>query len=157
MLSLSSFAALEGVYYCKPHFKQLFKLKGNYDEGFGREQHKSQWAEGDEGEGTPPAASTPVSASTPVPASGGAATPQPATNSGANSPAPKGLTVDIKSDSKPRPMSLGGCLFSGSVATGGASCFPTLFLCTGSPAISVANPNCKTCDKPVYEMDKIRG
>lgn len=33
MLSLGSYAALQGNMYCKPHFKQLFKLKGNYDEG----------------------------------------------------------------------------------------------------------------------------
>ncbi len=29
--------------YCKPHFKQLFKAKGNYSEGFGEEQHKNKW------------------------------------------------------------------------------------------------------------------
>jgi hypothetical protein len=29
--------------YCKPHFKQLFKAKGNYSEGFGEEQHKMKW------------------------------------------------------------------------------------------------------------------
>ncbi|XP_019751840.1 LIM domain-containing protein 2 [Hippocampus comes] len=43
-LSLGSFAALQGEFYCKPHFKQLFKSKGNYDEGFGRKQHKERWA-----------------------------------------------------------------------------------------------------------------
>ena len=32
-LSVGSYAALSGRVYCKPHFKQLFKLKGNYDEG----------------------------------------------------------------------------------------------------------------------------
>ncbi|XP_068193750.1 LIM domain-containing protein 2 [Antennarius striatus] len=42
-LSLGSFAALQGEFYCKPHFKQLFKSKGNYDEGFGRKQHKELW------------------------------------------------------------------------------------------------------------------
>jgi hypothetical protein len=26
----------QGVYFCKPHFKQLFALKGNYSEGFGK-------------------------------------------------------------------------------------------------------------------------
>ena len=31
-LSLGTYAALQGKFYCKPHFKQLFKLKGNYDE-----------------------------------------------------------------------------------------------------------------------------
>lgn len=40
---LGNYAALQGKLYCKPHFKQLFKAKGNYDEGFGREQHKTQW------------------------------------------------------------------------------------------------------------------
>jgi len=44
VLSLGNYAALQGVFYCKPHFKQLFKMKGNYDEGFGREQHKTQWS-----------------------------------------------------------------------------------------------------------------
>eukprot|EP00117_Sycon_ciliatum_P034036 scpid2382/ scgid2533/ Xin actin-binding repeat-containing protein 2; Beta-xin; Cardiomyopathy-associated protein 3; Myogenic MEF2-activated Xin-related protein; Myomaxin; mXinbeta len=43
VLGLGSYASLSGQVYCKPHFKQLFKLKGNYDEGFGREQHKKNW------------------------------------------------------------------------------------------------------------------
>ena len=43
---LGNYAALQGKLYCKPHFKQLFKTKGNYDEGFGREQHKTQWTKG---------------------------------------------------------------------------------------------------------------
>eukprot|EP01137_Pigoraptor_chileana_P010225 Opistho-2@59527 len=49
-LSLGNYSAIGGVYYCKPHFKQLFKLKGNYDEGFGREQHKKKWIAGQDGE-----------------------------------------------------------------------------------------------------------
>lgn len=43
-LSTGTYAALQGKIYCKVHFKQLFKMKGNYDEGFGREQHKTKWA-----------------------------------------------------------------------------------------------------------------
>lgn len=43
-LSLGNYAALHGEFYCKPHFQQLFKSKGNYDEGFGRKQHKELWA-----------------------------------------------------------------------------------------------------------------
>ncbi|KAK2110886.1 hypothetical protein P7K49_010632 [Saguinus oedipus] len=43
-LSLGSYAALHGEFYCKPHFQQLFKSKGNYDEGFGRKQHKELWS-----------------------------------------------------------------------------------------------------------------
>lgn len=30
--------------YCKPHYKQLFKSKGNYDEGFGQKPHKERWS-----------------------------------------------------------------------------------------------------------------
>lgn len=30
--------------YCKPHYKQLFKSKGNYDEGFGQKPHKELWS-----------------------------------------------------------------------------------------------------------------
>ncbi|KAI8901096.1 hypothetical protein BC833DRAFT_578929 [Globomyces pollinis-pini] len=33
-ISLGNYAALNGVYYCKPHFKQLFAVKGNYSDGF---------------------------------------------------------------------------------------------------------------------------
>ncbi|OCT60070.1 hypothetical protein XELAEV_18046090mg [Xenopus laevis] len=42
-LSLGTYAALHGEFYCKPHFQQLFKSKGNYDEGFGRRPHKDLW------------------------------------------------------------------------------------------------------------------
>nr|XP_015199772.1 PREDICTED: LIM domain and actin-binding protein 1 [Lepisosteus oculatus]XP_015199773.1 PREDICTED: LIM domain and actin-binding protein 1 [Lepisosteus oculatus]XP_015199774.1 PREDICTED: LIM domain and actin-binding protein 1 [Lepisosteus oculatus]XP_015199775.1 PREDICTED: LIM domain and actin-binding protein 1 [Lepisosteus oculatus]XP_015199776.1 PREDICTED: LIM domain and actin-binding protein 1 [Lepisosteus oculatus]XP_015199777.1 PREDICTED: LIM domain and actin-binding protein 1 [Lepisoste len=42
-LSLSTFASLHGTVYCKPHFNQLFKAKGNYDEGFGHRPHKELW------------------------------------------------------------------------------------------------------------------
>jgi hypothetical protein len=33
-LQLGNYAALNGTFYCKPHFKQLFALKGNYSDGF---------------------------------------------------------------------------------------------------------------------------
>ncbi|XP_013201525.1 xin actin-binding repeat-containing protein 2 [Microtus ochrogaster] len=42
-LSLGNYASLHGQIYCKPHFQQLFKSKGNYDEGFGHRQHKDRW------------------------------------------------------------------------------------------------------------------
>uniref|UniRef100_A0A8C3KLM0 LIM zinc-binding domain-containing protein n=1 Tax=Calidris pygmaea TaxID=425635 RepID=A0A8C3KLM0_9CHAR len=45
-LSLGTYASLRGNIYCKPHFNQLFKSKGNYDEGFGHKQHKELWAAG---------------------------------------------------------------------------------------------------------------
>ncbi|GAM18812.1 hypothetical protein SAMD00019534_019870 [Acytostelium subglobosum LB1] len=43
-LSLGNYASLNGVMFCKPHFKQLFATKGNYDEGFGKSKHSTQWA-----------------------------------------------------------------------------------------------------------------
>ena len=45
-LKTGNYASLQGKIFCKPHFKQLFKLKGNYDEGFGAEQHKYKWQGG---------------------------------------------------------------------------------------------------------------
>ncbi|XP_052425334.1 LIM domain and actin-binding protein 1 isoform X14 [Carassius gibelio] len=42
-LSLVTYASLHGDIYCKPHFSQLFKSKGNYDEGFGHRPHKEMW------------------------------------------------------------------------------------------------------------------
>uniref|UniRef100_A0A803TTB9 LIM zinc-binding domain-containing protein n=1 Tax=Anolis carolinensis TaxID=28377 RepID=A0A803TTB9_ANOCA len=45
---LGNYASLHGKIYCKPHFKQLFKSKGNYDEGFGHKQHKELWVSKDQ-------------------------------------------------------------------------------------------------------------
>ncbi|KAM8975452.1 LIM domain and actin-binding protein 1 isoform 2-T2 [Pelodytes ibericus] len=42
-LSLGNYASLNGSVYCKPHFNQLFKSKGNYEEGFGLKPHKELW------------------------------------------------------------------------------------------------------------------
>ncbi|XP_067654693.1 uncharacterized protein [Haliotis asinina] len=42
-LTPKTFAANNGIIYCTNHLMQLFKSKGNYDEGFGREQHKKRW------------------------------------------------------------------------------------------------------------------
>ncbi|CAH6791472.1 Lima1 [Phodopus roborovskii] len=49
-LSLGTYASLHGQIYCKPHFNQLFKSKGNYDEGFGHRPHKDLWANKSENE-----------------------------------------------------------------------------------------------------------
>lgn len=43
LCSLANYASLHGTVYCKPHFSQLFKAKGNYDEGFGHRPHKELW------------------------------------------------------------------------------------------------------------------
>ncbi|XP_008060469.1 LIM domain and actin-binding protein 1 isoform X2 [Carlito syrichta] len=51
-LSLGTYASLHGRIYCKPHFNQLFKSKGNYDEGFGHKPHKDLWASKNENEET---------------------------------------------------------------------------------------------------------
>ncbi|TRY85536.1 hypothetical protein DNTS_033068 [Danionella cerebrum] len=42
-LSLQSYAPLYGEFYCVFHYQQLFRRKGNYDEGFGHQQHKERW------------------------------------------------------------------------------------------------------------------
>ncbi|XP_029005455.1 LIM domain and actin-binding protein 1-like isoform X2 [Betta splendens] len=42
-LSLGNYASLHGNIYCRPHFNQMFKAKGNYDEGFGHRPHKELW------------------------------------------------------------------------------------------------------------------
>ncbi len=41
--SIYNYSALYGEFYCPSHYHQLFKKKGNYDEGFGHRQHKDRW------------------------------------------------------------------------------------------------------------------
>jgi hypothetical protein len=71
-------ANLHGKYYCKPHLKQLFQLKGNYDEGFGQEQRKKDW-NNKEGS-TPPAKVTPAKQPSPPPVEAPPPAEEPATN-----------------------------------------------------------------------------
>uniref|UniRef100_UPI003AAE3B8F uncharacterized protein n=1 Tax=Centroberyx gerrardi TaxID=166262 RepID=UPI003AAE3B8F len=42
-LSMYSYTPLYGEFYCIFHYQQLFRRKGNYDEGFGHAQHKDRW------------------------------------------------------------------------------------------------------------------
>uniref|UniRef100_A0A3B5KL17 LIM domain containing 2 n=1 Tax=Takifugu rubripes TaxID=31033 RepID=A0A3B5KL17_TAKRU len=42
-LSVSNYAPLHEEFYCTFHYQQLFRRKGNYDEGFGYAQHKNRW------------------------------------------------------------------------------------------------------------------
>ncbi|CAK6973300.1 LIM domain and actin-binding protein 1a [Scomber scombrus] len=63
-LSLANYASLHNNVYCKPHFCQLFKAKGNYDEGFGHRPHKELWEGKLEAEDTPPQSNTPTKPST---------------------------------------------------------------------------------------------
>lgn len=44
MSRLDNFTVRAEKLFCIPHFKQLFMEKGNYDEGFGLEQHKDKWS-----------------------------------------------------------------------------------------------------------------
>ncbi|CAF1025045.1 unnamed protein product [Rotaria sordida] len=41
--SLGNYTANDGQIYCKPHFLQLFAIKGNYSAGFGLNDHKTRW------------------------------------------------------------------------------------------------------------------
>ncbi|XP_075229512.1 uncharacterized protein LOC142329075 isoform X17 [Lycorma delicatula] len=43
ILRMETYTLNNGQLYCLPHFKQLFIVKGNYDEGFGIDQHKRKW------------------------------------------------------------------------------------------------------------------
>ncbi|XP_063234295.1 uncharacterized protein LOC134537607 isoform X16 [Bacillus rossius redtenbacheri] len=43
ILRMETYTLNGGKPYCLPHFKQLFIAKGNYDEGFGLDQHKRKW------------------------------------------------------------------------------------------------------------------
>ncbi|XP_035267942.1 uncharacterized protein LOC118224547 isoform X1 [Anguilla anguilla] len=42
-LSILNYAPLYGEFYCMFHYQQLFRTRGNYDEGFGHKQHKDRW------------------------------------------------------------------------------------------------------------------
>eukprot|EP01089_Gocevia_fonbrunei_P019783 TRINITY_DN7111_c0_g1_i1.p1 TRINITY_DN7111_c0_g1~~TRINITY_DN7111_c0_g1_i1.p1 ORF type:complete len:214 (+),score=46.12 TRINITY_DN7111_c0_g1_i1:126-767(+) len=97
VLSLGNFAGLKKEYYCKPHFKQLFKLKGNYDEGFGGEQHKAKWQAG----GAPASTASPASNVTPTPAAKPISTPVQATKPVTAKPSLSGLTMeDVEASQK---------------------------------------------------------
>ncbi|XP_072381797.1 uncharacterized protein [Diabrotica undecimpunctata] len=43
ILRMDSYSYNKGLLYCTPHFKRLFISKGNYDTGFGFDQHKEKW------------------------------------------------------------------------------------------------------------------
>lgn len=40
---MDTFTSNRGTLFCTTHFKQLFKIKGNYDEGFGHETQYQTW------------------------------------------------------------------------------------------------------------------
>ncbi|XP_023248772.1 LIM domain and actin-binding protein 1-like isoform X2 [Seriola lalandi dorsalis] len=67
-LSLANYASLHNNVYCKPHFCQLFKAKGNYDEGFGHRPHKELWEGKGEGGETSPQSNAQTKPKTPSPA-----------------------------------------------------------------------------------------
>eukprot|EP00271_Cylindrocystis_brebissonii_P019045 TRINITY_DN5618_c0_g1_i1.p1 TRINITY_DN5618_c0_g1~~TRINITY_DN5618_c0_g1_i1.p1 ORF type:complete len:238 (-),score=22.07 TRINITY_DN5618_c0_g1_i1:1328-2041(-) len=70
-ISLANYAALEGKLYCKPHYSQLFAIKGNYTE-LNKNATPTPTAVSGGTEAPPP----PVSEPTPAPAP--ASTPEPA-------------------------------------------------------------------------------
>jgi len=46
LFRLGNYTANDGQIYCKPHFLQLFAIKGNYSAGFGLNDHKARWLPG---------------------------------------------------------------------------------------------------------------
>lgn len=51
--SFHNYSSLHGEFYCISHYQQLFKQKGNYDEGFGHKQHKYHWIQKERGTDEP--------------------------------------------------------------------------------------------------------
>ncbi|CAF1050445.1 unnamed protein product [Didymodactylos carnosus] len=45
VLKPGNFTSVGTKIYCKPHYMQLFAVKGNYSSGFGLEEHKSRWSQ----------------------------------------------------------------------------------------------------------------
>ncbi|XP_022075860.1 LIM domain and actin-binding protein 1a [Acanthochromis polyacanthus] len=68
-LSLANYASLHNNVYCKPHFCQLFKAKGNYDEGFGHRPHKELWEGKGDSSDTSPSSNPPTKPKIQSPAS----------------------------------------------------------------------------------------
>ncbi|XP_067218626.1 microtubule-associated protein 1B-like [Chanodichthys erythropterus] len=76
-LSIHNYSALYGEFYCTYHYQQLFKKKGNYDEGFGHRQHKDRWlAKTEEPKPTNKFSSEPTCVDGPLGSSTGASSPQ---------------------------------------------------------------------------------
>jgi len=44
VLRMDTYTFNAGKLFCIPHFKQMFKTKGNYDEGFGVESRTKHWS-----------------------------------------------------------------------------------------------------------------
>uniref|UniRef100_A0A3B5PVD5 Xin actin-binding repeat-containing protein 1-like n=1 Tax=Xiphophorus maculatus TaxID=8083 RepID=A0A3B5PVD5_XIPMA len=57
-LSTHNYSSLYGEFYCISHYQQLFKRRGNYDEGFGHTQHKDRWLHKNTGTDEPDAKAT---------------------------------------------------------------------------------------------------
>eukprot|EP01113_Clastostelium_recurvatum_P016717 TRINITY_DN1964_c0_g1_i4.p1 TRINITY_DN1964_c0_g1~~TRINITY_DN1964_c0_g1_i4.p1 ORF type:complete len:251 (+),score=66.04 TRINITY_DN1964_c0_g1_i4:75-827(+) len=83
-------AALDSKFYCKPHFKQLFALKGNYNEGFGTEKLVTKWMQSPPGSPSVPPASS-RSASTSSSSSSSSSVSSPSSSSPASSSHPHAL------------------------------------------------------------------
>lgn len=95
--SLGNYASLHGNVYCKPHFSQLFKKKGNYDEGFGHRPHKELWeprADGDETDESakPPEQERPAAVTRPLAES---ATDRPLTEAAPDTESPQVKVTDL--------------------------------------------------------------
>lgn len=104
---MGNFASLHGNVYCKPHFNQLFKAKGNYDEGFGHRPHKELWSprsdedQEEEREGEPPAVSA-APAPAPRAAPSTTAAPEPKLPSPTVEESPIAKVTDLAADLETR-------------------------------------------------------
>ena len=108
-----------GKLFCTPHFKQLFKTKGNYDEGFGLESRAKHWSSNSNHSeqpaslnGTTSAAPRPAGESAETngsasPSTNGAASPEPEPVPEQREPEPEPEVRPSASDSEPEPEPAG--------------------------------------------------
>eukprot|EP01106_Pelomyxa_sp_JSP_P014967 TRINITY_DN495_c1_g1_i3.p1 TRINITY_DN495_c1_g1~~TRINITY_DN495_c1_g1_i3.p1 ORF type:complete len:278 (-),score=110.85 TRINITY_DN495_c1_g1_i3:105-896(-) len=106
-LSPGNYAGIAGKFYCKPHFKQLFALKGDYASAFGEKKPAEKWAQdkGPQPEGAGAPAPAPATAATPAAAPAPAAAPSDAAPApAAATPAPAPAPAPAAAAPAPAPV-----------------------------------------------------
>jgi hypothetical protein len=139
-----------GVYYCKPHFKQLFSSKGNYSEGFGKLKPQQEF-ESKRGTDSPQTTTSPAASSNDTPASpmntdteaDTENAEKPAAASAAPTTSASPAAVDKPTESSPVAVK---AVFEKSAGTGGNS---------ESPKVGT-NTKCEVCTKTVYPMEEVK-
>eukprot|EP00899_Mesostigma_viride_P017886 jgi/Mesvir1/26099/Mv06818-RA.1 len=149
LLKLGNFAALEGKIYCKPHFKQLFALKGNYSDSFSGSSTPSHSAHGS-------AAASPKAADSSSPTRGeaddGKASPSEDGERRTSLPMKGSIGLRMKAFQGASAETEGSPVKSPSASEGGSTRSPQRVL---SPNKFGTTDKCVVCNKTVYAMEKI--